>query len=112
MILAHFAFYTQREQLDKCSILEKYGKINFERFKENKVLAEVNERVQEIMRDIKGIESQLMQNPSPYSNVNPNAPARKDERNVIKKMIPTPIKKFAKLILKKSNNEIEKYILS
>lgn len=112
VILAHFAFYTQREQLDKCSILEKYGKINFERFKENKVLAEVNERVQEIMRDIKGIESQLMQNPSPYSNVNPNVPARKDERNVIKKIIPTPIKKFAKLILKNSNNEIEKYILS
>ena len=112
VILAHFAFYTQREQLDKCSILEKYGKANFEYFKGNEVLFDINEQVQKVMKSVKEDESQLMQNISPYSNVNPEIPVIKDDWQDLKKMIPDPLKRFIKLFLKKSNDKIEKYILS
>lgn len=111
VILAHFAFYTQREQLDKCGILEKYGKVNFEHFEKSEEMAEINAKVQELMTKIAGSESQLMQNPSPYSNVNPNIPVVKDDRKGFMKMIPGPVKKIAKLFLKLSDNTIKKYIL-
>lgn len=107
VILSHFAFFTQREQLDKCRILEKYGIVNSEYFKENKKLAEINEKVQDLIKIIASTESQLMQNPSPYSNVNPNISVINDDRNILKKMIPSPIKRFIKQIYKN-----EKYILS
>ena len=111
VILAHFAFYTQREQLDKCSILEKYGKVNFEYFNENKLLFDIYEQVQKVMTSIKDNESQLMQNPSPYSNKNPEIPIIKDDWQVFKKMIPSPLKRLIKKLLKKSNDN-EEYILS
>ena len=115
VILAHFAFYTQREQLDKCRILEKYGIVNYEYFKEKEELDEINTTVQKVMTIITSTESQLMQNPSPYSNINPDIPVipvKKDDWKVFKKMIPGPVKRFAKLLLKKSNNTIENYILN
>ena len=112
VILAHFAFFTQREQLDKCSILEKYGKANFEYFKKNEALTEINARIQELMTNIGRAEKQLMQNPSPYSNVNPNIPLTKNGMTKFKKMIPIPVKRIIKAFLMKLNDNIEKFILS
>ena len=74
-------------------------------------MVEINAKVQELMTKIAGSESQLMQNPSPYSNVNPTIPVVKDDRKGFMKMIPDPVKKIAKLFLKLSDNTIKKYIL-
>ena len=112
VILAHFAFYTQREQLDQCGVLEKYRNINFECFKEKEELEKINAKIQELITRIAGVENQLMEIPSPYSNVNPNSPVVKDTGKKSKKMIPKFIKRFAKLFLKKSKDTTKIYILN
>lgn len=112
VILAHFAFYTQREQLDQCGILEKYGKVNAECFKEKEEMEKINAKVQELIKRIAGVENQLMQSPSPYSSVDPNSPVEKDTGKKSMKMIPHFLKRFANLFLKKSDDTTKNYILN
>lgn len=66
VIMAHFAFFTQREQLDKDTILEKYGDYLGDIWTKDPKMNSIHSYVQEIMFNIKENESILMSHPSPY----------------------------------------------
>lgn len=68
-IVAHFAFFTQREQLDKVSILEKYGKICYEQATANNRLNESFRDVKHILDEVNANEYELIQRESPYRRV-------------------------------------------
>lgn len=84
-IVAHFAFFTQREHLDNARILETYGRISRERWLEDAVFSKIDRDICAIMEDVSLREAELMARQSPY---------RKVERVVtwrsrLKKYIPT-----------------------
>ena len=79
-IVAHFAFFTQREQLDRWHILDKYGEACRHDFMNDLTLSHFYEDVQTVMRDIQANETELAQRPSPYRSV------------VVKKTLRTRIK--------------------
>ncbi len=68
-IVAHFAFFTQRESLDKAGILERYGQVNASQWHESGECAAIYDAVQEIMSDIRASEKELMLQKSPYRRV-------------------------------------------
>lgn len=70
-IMGHFAFFTQREQLDKMQILEKYGEYLHMEWKNDSKMRKIDESIQSIMKDIKVHEAELMSQPSPYKHVVP-----------------------------------------
>ena len=67
-IMAHFAFFTQREQLDACQILDKYGEINSSVFHSDEKLSGIYDTVQEILKDIDQNEESLLLRKSPYAD--------------------------------------------
>ncbi len=83
VIFSHFAFYTQREELDRISILDKYGTYLHDLWAGDSQLSQIDSYVQSVMADIRNREVELMAEPSPYKN----APK-------VKK--PSSIKKFFK----------------
>ena len=83
-IVAHFAFFTQREQLDRWHILEKYGEICQQDFLGNKDLRSFYKDVQSAMQAVQKHEAELMQRPSPYRSV----PMKKTWRTRIKEQLP------------------------
>ena len=68
-IVAHFAFFTQREELDKKGILEKYGAVCAQQWHENETSAAVYDAVQAILKKINANEAELMTRKSPYKRV-------------------------------------------
>lgn len=68
-IVAHFAFFTQRERLDKAHILETYGSICHEQWSNDETLAPIESTVRAIMDDISRREEELMAGESPYRRV-------------------------------------------
>ena len=68
-IVGHFAFFTQREQLDKEHILEEYGKICRSQWADDATLSVIDREIRSIMGDIKQHEAELMAQPSPYRRV-------------------------------------------
>lgn len=84
-IVAHFAFFTQREQLDKVSILEKYGKICYEQATANNRLNESFRDVKHILDEVNANEYELIQRESPYRRV--DVPVT--WRNRMKKLLPS-----------------------
>lgn len=84
-IVAHFAFFTQREQLDKANILEKYGKACCEQAMEDKRLDESFKEVKRILNEVNADEQKLSQRKSPYQRV--TTPIT--WRNRLKKMLPS-----------------------
>ncbi len=89
-IVAHFAFFTQREQLDKWHILERYEKICRQDFLGNKDLRNFYEEVQSVMQNIQAHEVELMQRPSPYLSV----PVKKSLKRKIKEHLPKSVQEF------------------
>ena len=83
-LVAHFAFFTQRETLDNECILEKYGKIVYNQWHSNSEKAKVYDAVQCIMRQIDSDETELVKRPSPYKRIAPNT----DLKSKIKRYIP------------------------
>lgn len=84
-IVAHFAFFTQREQLDKVNILEKYGKICYEQATANNRLNESFRDVKHILDEVNANEYELIQRESPYRRV--DVPVT--WRNRMKKLLPS-----------------------
>lgn len=64
VIMAHFAFYTQRELLDKAGILEKYG--DFISTRKNDSFYPYYEEIQKILSAISTKEKELISKQSPY----------------------------------------------
>ena len=68
-IVVHFAFFTQREELDKKGILEQYGVVCAQQWHENEELAAVYDAVQAILKKVNANEAELMARTSPYKRV-------------------------------------------
>lgn len=68
-IVAHFAFFTQREALDKMGILEKYGSCCIDSWRGEQRMKEISDEVQDVMKDIALRQEQLENTPSPYQRV-------------------------------------------
>lgn len=68
-IVAHFAFFTQREELDKKGILEQYGDVCARQWHEDEKSAAIYDAVQTILKQINANEAELMKRPSPYKRV-------------------------------------------
>ena len=83
-IVAHFAFYTQREALDKNGILERYGEINNRQWHTDKQRAKIYDAVQLVMNEIQAEEQELLGKASPYKRIIPKVTWRQR----IKKLVP------------------------
>lgn len=83
VIMAHFAFFTQRELLDKAGILEQYGA--FIATRKNDLFYPYYREIQNMLSAISINEKQLMIQPSPY-RVNPKEP--KKLKNVMMRVLP------------------------
>lgn len=86
-VVAHFAFFTQREKLDKQGILEQYGEIVNRQWHSDNEKAEVYDAVQGIMRKVDTDEAELMQKTSPYRRIVPNV----NFRSKVKRYIPKSV---------------------
>ena len=84
VIMSHFAFFTQREQLDKQNILEQYGYILDKIWKQDREMELIHSFVQSLMREINENECDLIKIPSPYKKV----VAPQTKRSKFKKFIP------------------------
>ena len=89
-IVAHFAFFTQREQLDQLHILERYGEICKQEFMASEEFRKYYEGVQEAMEYVQEHEAELMQRQSPYRSVQ----VKKTLRSRIKSYLPEIIQEF------------------
>lgn len=68
-IMAHFAFFTQREHLDAGHILEKYGEECHKQWASNPKMEKIDKEVQNIITQIESNLQELMQTPSPYKKI-------------------------------------------
>lgn len=84
VIVSHFAFFTQREQLDKQSILEQYGEILNSKWLQDSTMRGIHQHIQQLMEDIKARETELAAMKSPYKKVK----TPKTLRSCVKKYIP------------------------
>lgn len=66
VVMAHFAFFTQRKQLDKAGILEQYGDYLSKEWDKDEKMRPIHNTIQTIMKYIYENESTLMKMPSPY----------------------------------------------
>lgn len=89
-IVAHFAFFTQREVLDRQNILEQYGKCLHCWWRSDENMAHIHYEIQKIMQDIAYRENELLLTPSPYKR----AVVAKTLRSRIKKIVPTAMLNF------------------
>lgn len=89
-IVAHFAFFTQRESLDKAGILERYGQINAVQWHTSEDKSDIFDAIQGILSEIQASESKLMQRESPYRKVT----VPKTFRSSVKKYIPKMLLDF------------------
>lgn len=89
-LIAHFAFFTQREELDRMEILEQYGTFSFEKWTGDPKMNKVSDEVQAVMKTISARQRELEALPSPYKRVAP----RKIPHARIKKLIPNLVLDF------------------
>ena len=89
-IVAHFAFFTQREQLDKAQILEKYGGVCRSQAMTDSRLAESFSEVSRILDVVNAHEPELMQRESPYRRV----PNSETLRSKVKNLLPSWVLDF------------------
>lgn len=68
-LVAHFAFFTQREQLDKACILETYGDICRQQWNKDTALEKIDKEICSILKQISLHETELMARKSPYRSV-------------------------------------------
>lgn len=101
VIMAHFAFFTQRDFLDKAGILERYGAFIASRKKE--LFYPYYMEIQNILSDIATDEKHLMSQPSLYRK-----PIALKSSRTIKDSITKCIKKSMQLLVKTVHDQIHK----
>lgn len=89
-IVAHFAFFTQREQLDKAQILEKYGEVCRSQAMTDSRFAESFSEVGRILDAVNTHGPELMQRESPYRRV----PNSETLRSKVKNLLPSWVLDF------------------
>lgn len=106
-IAAHFAFFTQREQLDKAQILEKYGEVCRSQAMTDSRLAESFSEVSRILDVVNAHEPELMQRESPYRRVvNPET-----LRSKVKKLLPSWVLDFKSVLNGKKEQQRGGFII-
>ena len=65
-LIAHFAFGPQREGLDKMDILNRYGKILHDLWKQDESMRGIDISVQQMIKKVEAREAELNSLPSPY----------------------------------------------
>lgn len=75
-LTAHFAFYPQREVLDKANILERYGDYLHREWNNDPKMREIDRSIQTIMHEIQQRVIEIQQTPSPYKTVPTTAKKR------------------------------------
>jgi hypothetical protein len=65
-ITAHFAFFTQRKQLDKLNILNRYGTFLHKEWEKDLLMSEINQVVQAAMRKVAVCSKTEFTPPPPY----------------------------------------------
>lgn len=83
-IVAHFAFFTQREVLDRMGILERYGKYCLAEWAKEPAMKGISDSIQKIMAEIAQNAKELEGRPSPYRKVT----MKPTLRGKVKKFIP------------------------
>lgn len=89
-VVSHFAFFTQRNQLDKSRILEEYGEACRKYFMEDGKLKAVYDNVQNAMKDVQLHQKELMRTESPYKSV----AQKKTLRDKIKEHLPKSVQEL------------------
>lgn len=89
-IVAHFAFFTQREELDRMGILERYGEYLRDEWAKDKTMKAISDDINTVMAEISGETKTLEESPSPYRRV----VVTPTFRSKIKKFIPRFILKI------------------
>ncbi|CCY15163.1 uncharacterized protein BN773_01134 [Prevotella sp. CAG:755] len=106
-IVAHFAFFTQREQLDKAQILEKYGEVCRSQAMTDSRFAESFSEVGRILDAVNTHGPELMQRESPYRSVaNP-----KTLRSKVKKLLPSWVLDFKSVLNGKKEQQRGGFII-
>lgn len=106
-IVAHFAFYTQREQLDKAQILEKYGEVCRRQAMTDGRLVESFTEVGRILDEVNAHERELMQRKSPYRSV----AKPKTLRGKMKKLLPSWALDFKSMLDGKKEQQRSGFII-
>ena len=86
-IVAHVAFFTQREELDKKGILEQYGDVCAKQWHEDEKSAVIYDAVQAILKQINVNEAELMKRPSPYKHVVKTVTMRQRIKRLMPKVV-------------------------
>ena len=68
-IVAHFAFFTQREELDRMGILERYGEYCIGEWAKNPTMKPISDNLHKIMLEIARNVKELEGPPSPYRRI-------------------------------------------
>lgn len=92
-VISHFAFFTQREELDRQNILGQYGDILHKSWSGDPLMTKIDADIQEIISDINLHEAELMSLPSPYKKVE----VKKSFRSNFKMFIPKTILKLREI---------------
>lgn len=93
-IMSHFAFFTQRDELDRQSILEQYGAILHQKWSNNSVMKQIDNNIQAIIKAIDSRMAELMAMPSPYKKVL----VEKNTKAKLKKYIPHIVLKLREIL--------------
>lgn len=103
-IVSHFAFFPQREELDRQNILGQYGQLLFQLWEKDVKLNQINDTIQMIMKSVMEQETELLAVPSPYRRVEQQSTLRVKVKRFIPKLILNHIQAFKqKRALEKSH---------
>ena len=92
-IMAHFAFFTQREQLDKAGIFEQYGDYLSREWEKDEKMRSIHNTIQAIVKYVHDNEGTLTRMPSPYKK------ADVIQKGILRKVygkMPLPVRKAIK----------------
>jgi len=101
-VVSHFAFFIQREYLDRQHILERYGEILHRQWQTDPKMKETDGYIQQIMADIAANEKELMSRPSPYKRYGEISP-----KSVLKHRIVIQVRDYFLIIWKKISMQLE-----
>ena len=95
-VIAHFAFFTQREELDKKGILEQYGEYLFKMWEADSKMKKINKDIQEIISFVSEHEIELLAAPSPYRKIEKPVSLRSRIKKIVPKVILEQVQYYKK----------------
>lgn len=90
-VIVHFAFYTQREQLDKMDILNKYATIQHKKWEKEPIISSIESEVLEIIDNIEKKKNLINAQEVPYHTIPQNRKNKKGNMIMTLKKVLPPI---------------------